>query len=200
MTFIPTPDCARVVIQYHESEMTFSNVLHFTKPNFTAANMTALANAIDNAVGAGWKTHLAANVTYDMTSVYDIRTIDGQVVSDSGNSGAGSQVGNAAALNCAIVVTLRTNARGRTGRGRVYCGGQLDNSLVANAWTVQARDNAAEYIEDIRTAASAIGWLHVIRSIQANKVTLNPAVTREVVAFDVRTGMTGTQRRRLDRG
>lgn len=199
MAFIPTPHCARVVFGFHRSTAFWSNVLHFTKTDFTEADMTQLANALDLGAGNTIKTHLANNVTYDGVTVYDIRTIDGPMVFDGTSTGLGSQVGVCASLNDAVVVTLRTNARGRTGRGRVYVAGQLDNAIENDSWNQTAADNAMEWITDMRSRAQTIGWTHVIRSIQANHVPLNPAVTRIVVGFDVRSLITGTQRRRIDR-
>lgn len=199
MAFIPTPNAVRVVIEYLLGTQTFSNVLHFTKSNYTEADMVLLANTLDDAVNSSFKQHLSSSASYTRVLVYDIRTIDGPVVVNADHSGAGAQVGTPAPLNCAVVVTLRTNARGRTGRGRVYVAAQLDDSLTSNSWSTTAQDNAVDYITALRTNASALGWIHVIRSIQANGVTLNPAVTREVTAFDVRSGLTGTQRRRVDR-
>lgn len=199
MAFIPTPNTVRVVFNFNRSTIAWSNVLHFYKLNFNEADMVALANTLDNACGTTIKTHLANNCTYANTTVYDVRTIDGPLVVDSGNSGLGSQVGVAASLNCNVVVTLRTNARGRTGRGRVYVAGFLDNALENDAWNQNAADAATDWISALRANAGALGWLHVIRSIQADGVTLNPAVTREVTGFDVRSLVTGTQRRRVDR-
>jgi hypothetical protein len=74
-----------------------------------------------------------------------------------------------------------------------------DDELSVSTWSVNAGTVATNYMTNIRTAASAAGWTHVIRSTQVDGVALNPAVTRQVTGFDVRSRITGSQRRRVDR-
>jgi len=199
MAFIPTPNAVRVVIDWISSGVTFSNVLHFTKADFTVSDMQDLADALDAAIATGFRVDQSTGTLYNGVKVYDIRTIDGPIAVQTGGSGAGTQTGGTAPLNCAIVVTLRTNARGRTGRGRVFVTGGSDDALTGNQWSVAYNTAVQGFITDLRTAAGANGWTHVIRSIQANGITLNPAVTRDVVSFDIRSNITGSQRRRIDR-
>jgi len=187
------------VINFLQAESTFSNVLHFTKNSYTTSDMVALANAVDQAVETYHLPNITTNILYVNTTVYDIRTADGPLVVNSDGSGAGAATGGNAPLNCAVVMTLRTNTRGRTGRGRVFITGFSDNELTGFTWSAAAGNAATNYITYIREAASALGWTHVIRSTQVDHVPQNPALTREVVAFDIRSLVIGTQRRRIDR-
>jgi hypothetical protein len=174
--------------------------MHFTKPDFTELEMQALANALDNATGDVFRLHLNTAVTYEQVQCYDIRTLNGPVVTSNASTGDGTQVGGGSPINEAIVVTLRTNSRGRSGRGRVYLAGFNDDALTNNAWSEATRTAAMDYITDIRSRISTIGWTHVIRSVQQDGVPLTTAVTRVVTGFDVRSLVVGTQRRRLERG
>lgn len=199
MAFVPTPNCARVVINFIQGTSTYSNVLHFTKDAFTGGDMNILANAVDQAVADAHLPNITANSVYVGVRVYDIRTSTGAVVFNNDNTGGGAAAGDPAPLNSAVVITLRTNTRGRTGRGRMYVAGFADAELSGFTWSTNAQQAANNYLTEIRDSAALLGWIHVIRSTQTDGVLLNPAVTREVVSFDIRSGITGTQRRRLDR-
>lgn len=200
MAFIPTPNTARAVVLFSFGALNFSNVFHFTKADYTELEMSQLAVAVDNAAGDVFRTHLVASISYISTTCYDIRSLNGPVVVNSASAGVGGQTGSAAPINEAIVVTLRTNSRGRSGRGRVYLAGFNDDALTNNAWSEATRTAAQDFITALRTNAQAVGWTHVIRSIQQDGVHLTTGVTRIVTAFDVRSLVVGTQRRRLDRG
>lgn len=199
MAFIPTPNTARCVINFVQGTSTYSNVLHFTKTNFTGGDMNTLANVVDQAVVAAHLPNITTNSLYVGTRVYDIRTLSGAVVFNNDGAGGGAAAGDPAPLNSAVVITLRTATRGRTGRGRMFVAGFADAELNGFTWSANAATAAINYLSEVRDAAALVGWIHVIRSTQVDHVIQNPALTREVTGFEVRNNITGTQRRRLDR-
>lgn len=199
MAFVPTPNCVRIVISFAFGEQDFSNVFHATKSNFVEADMAALAEDIDAAVDASHMPNISNTISYVKTTVYDIRTADGPLVVDATNSGLGAAADTTVPINNALVITLRTNTRGRTGRGRVYVTGFGDAELTNNSFSVNAQDAAVDYIMAVRAAMTGNGWTHVIRSTQVDGTPLNPAITRPVIAFDCRSRVVGSQRRRIDR-
>lgn len=199
MAFVPTPNTARAVIEFIQGTAKFSNVLHFTKTNFTGGDMNILAGALDDAINDVHLPNITTNVVYQGVRVYDIRTLAGAVVFNSDHAGGGAASGDPAPLNSAVVITLRTNTRGRTGRGRMYVAGFADAELSGFTWSSNALTAATNYLSGMRDNAALLGWIHVIRSTQVDHVLQNPALTREVTGFEVRSPITGTQRRRLDR-
>lgn len=199
MAFVPTPNCARAVINFIQGTSTYSNVLHFTKDSFTGGDMNILANTLDDAINDVHLPNITTNSLYVGVRVYDIRTSTGAVVFNDDHAGGGAASGDPAPLNSAVVITLRTNTRGRTGRGRMFVAGYADAELSGFTWSSNAMQAANNYLSAMRDNAALLGWIHVIRSTQTDGVLLNPAVTREVVGFDIRSPITGTQRRRLDR-
>lgn len=199
MTFIPTPHCARAVVGFSiNSTYDFGNVLHFTKTNFVEADMLALAAAIDGEMNH-LLPQLSSSCTYLDTTVYDIRTVGGGLVVDNSSTANGSIVDQPMAPQVAMVLTLRTATRGRSGRGRVYIGGWPENNFESLAFSAAAIAAAGAWAAALEAAINAAGWVWVIRSIQQDGVALNPAATRPVTSYEVRNNKAATQRRRQDR-
>lgn len=117
------PDGVRIVINWHLGTQTYSYVLYATMPGFVTVDMAALAAAVAAVHNATVKGYFSQNVTYDNVTVYDARTVDGEIVVSTVNTGAGTQAQEAMPINTAVCVTLRTGSRGRSARGRKYITG-----------------------------------------------------------------------------
>ena len=199
MAFIPSPHAARAVIKFAAFTQEFSNVLHFTKTEYTDTDMAALADALDAAVVSALKSSLATAVAYSGVDVYDIRTVGGNVVYNTDGIGTGSDTAEPLPVNLAIVVTLRTQTRGRSGRGRVYVGGFSEDKFDGEVWSAGAETAAEAYIQACKTNAETAGWGFALRSIQQDQVKFDTAVMRPITSFGVRNRLPATQRRRIDR-
>jgi hypothetical protein len=199
MTFIPTPNAARVVIQYHRGTEEFSNVLHFAKTDFTSGDLDNLASAIDLWVGDTFMINITQDVTYDATTAYDIRTSTGEVRVLNDSATNGSAMGDVLPLNVALCITLYTASRGRSGRGRVYLAGLDEGHITDGYFTASATQLGLDYVNGIMGVALGVGWTLVIRSVQQDGVPLTTAVTRPVTTVAVRDNKVATQRRRVDR-
>lgn len=199
MTFVPTPNCARVVVGFSQGSWEFSNIFHFTKSSFVDADMEALAAAIDEWVDQYWLSCIGDGITYLSTDVYDIRTSTGSIITDNTHTGPGTRSGEELPASLSVVVTLRSAARGRTGRGRKYVAGWIESDLESGLWIQQAQTNAVAYCTGIAGAGAGEGWAHVLRSTQVDGVAQNPALTRLVTDYESRSSVPGTQRRRMDR-
>lgn len=199
MTFIPTPHTARAVVRFTKGSEAYSNVFHCEKPSFTKTDMENLAAAIDAIVGGSYDSIFNNHVSYMATDVYDIRTSTGEVVSENTTGAPGTVAGEGLPTNLAVVVTLRTATRGRTGRGRVFVAGFSESNLVEGVFDANCMANAKSYVDNVIAEALAVGWVVGVRSIQTDGVTNNPALMRPVTDTEVRSGIPGTQRRRLDR-
>lgn len=199
MAFIPTPNAARVVINWAKGAETFSYVFYATKPGFDINDQQALADGVDSVHNAVIKGYFSANVSYVNTTVYDARTIDGEIVVDSTSAGPCTGGTEALSLNNAVCVTLRTASRGRSARGRKYITGWGENVMTLGEYTLATQNNAVAYVNAIKIAMNVANWTMVIRSIQENNQPKNPAVVRAVIALQCRNGKVATQRRRVDR-
>lgn len=199
MTFIPTPHTARVVVRFTKGSEGYSNVFHFEKPSFTLTDMENLAAAVDAIVGGSYMSIWNNHISYVATDVYDIRTSTGQIVTESTTGAPGTVAGEGLPTNLAVVVTLRTATRGRTGRGRVYVAGFSESNLDEGVFNSGTLPQAKSYVDNVIAEGLAVGWVCGVRSIQTDGVINNPALMRPVTDTEVRSGIPGTQRRRLDR-
>lgn len=199
MTFIPTPNGARVVINWAKGSEQFGYVWYATRAGFDSSNLAALANAVDAVHTATVKGYFSANVSYVNTTAYDARTVDGEIVVDNSSAGAGTVGTEAMPLNTAVCVTIYTDARGRSARGRKYISGFAENAVTQGEFTQTAITNAAAYCNAIIQAMLGVGWSPVIRSTQENKQVVDPANTRAIASILVRNAKVATQRRRVDR-
>lgn len=199
MAFIPTEHCARVVVTYAKGTEEWSNVYHATKTDFVRADMEALAAAVDAIFTSTVLDTFSSDVRYQVTTVYDIRTLTGEIVFDNSHTGPGTASFDVVPINTAVVVTLRTATRGRTGRGRSYIAGYSEGGIEDGEWNATTLAQALNLVLDIKAAIESAGWTMVIRSIQTDGIENNPAVTRPVTQVAVRGGKVGTQRRRVDR-
>lgn len=199
MAFIPTPDSARLVVQWARGSETWSYVLYATLPGFNFADLQGLATAVDAWHTVAHLTLFSTGATYMGTSAYDARTSDGEIALSNANTRPGGNASEIAPINTAICVTLRSNGRGRSARGRKYITGWGEGGLVNGEYSQLYRDSALAYVTGLHTSILGEGWVHVIRSIQQDKVKLTIANTRAVVDMEVRNGKVATQRRRVDR-
>lgn len=199
MTFIPTPDCARVVIHFAHGSETWSNVLHYTKGDFNDAELEALADLIDANEASNFKGIMSVDNSYVGVTAYDIRASDGSAFFNNDGAGAGTQSGDALPISTSMVVTLRTSARGRSGRGRLYIAGFEEAVWDGAAFTGAMVTSVVAIVNELRTQMAGQGWTQVIRSTQQDGVKLTTAVTRPVVSAECRSALPGQQRRRIDR-
>lgn len=199
MAFIPTANCARVIIGFATGSEAFSNTFHATKAGFTSVDMSNLATALDTWMNTNWKPSWPSSMTYTGITVYDIRTSTGERVFVNTGAGAGAVAGSMLPNNVAGVVTLRTAERGRSARGRVYVAGLREEDIDAGALNAGAETRCESYVGSVRATILAQGWSMVIRSIQQDGQVLDEANTRVVTAYEMRSPKPGTQRRRIDR-
>jgi hypothetical protein len=136
---------------------------------------------------------------YKECRVVDMRTVDGTQVLVNTSSVAGGESGDVLPVSAALVLTLRTEKRGRSYRGRLYLAGfgedhwegaNYDGALTGALLT----DFAA-----FETAVNAAGWTWVVASYYNNGSARSAAIGTTVSNYVFRSAQAGTQRRRLDR-
>jgi hypothetical protein len=200
MAFIPIPDGALAVIEYGTDVLQWTNTLTFTKPGFDGSDLGAMAQEVRDWAELNILSELASQYKVRQVTAYDMRTVTGPKFVLAGTTATGQRVGDTAALNVALVVTFYTNTRGRSGRGRNYVTGFIEDDVTnvsVNATPVgDGIENAYGVLDNL---LSAIGWTWVIAQRFENGAPLATAVTREVLEATVRSTIFGTQRRRVER-
>lgn len=199
MTQQPVADCARVVIKWSMAGQDFSNVLHYVKSGYNSTEQAALAAAVAGAANSFTTGSLSQDVHYDGTDAYDIRSGTGPITPNTAGQANGGVAEDAIPINTAIVTTLYSAARGRSGRGRIYHAGYGEGSIVDGIYVAGAKTSAEAFVTNLKDNASAIGWTMVIVSRFQNHVELPNPITYPVLTFQVRSLLPGTQRRRVDR-
>lgn len=173
----------------------------YTKLNYDTADMTNLGQAILGAFETHLMPDLGATVELVSCVVYDQRTVGAPKVTVTPIAPVFGGVATALApLNAACVVTLRTNSRGRSARGRNYITGFAETYVGDTSFISTAYQAVETTYANLRVDTLAQGWQQVIASFQQDGVPLDPGVAREVTSSEVRKAAAGSQRRRIRRG
>jgi len=200
MAFVAVPNVCKCVVVFGFQGETYSNTIWAMKEDFSTADQEALAAAVGGGWGAGLKPQMSSQAAYIRTVCYDMRAADGPIVTDATGAGNGTkETGEALPISAAMVVTLHTAARGRSGRGRLFVAGfsegqwngyQFDSTTVAAVVSLTAA---------LESAINTAGFNWCLVSHQINGVARVPPAAIEIVTTEVRSPIAGTQRRRMRR-
>jgi len=168
-----------------------------------APTTTDLA-AITSAAHTWWTSVLKADLT-TATTLRQIRATDLtsqgapqdiETINETGTS-TSAEIG----LNSALVVSERTEKRGRSYRGRVYLSGLNVDALVSAVDVAGGTASAyAAAFAGLQGSLDTLGFDTVVASKQHNGVETNPAEVNEVVAWIVDTHVDSQRRRLAGRG
>jgi len=165
MAFQPAPDIASTTLQgVVDNQLTILDLNWFASGGVTATNLGTLANGVST-----WFTNSLAPLLSEQWSAVNVHAVDNTAVTgpvaDSSSLQVGGVTGEAAPNNVAAVVSLRTDQRGRSGRGRNFVPG-LPNSLI----TLNTLDSAfvtnllAAYQMLVGAGSFLAGWQLVVLS------------------------------------
>lgn len=198
--FIPCPDSALVVASFMFGTMSYSNTFWFVRPDFTMTDLTSLAEQHDYWFGRVQKGLIHSGHGYQGCTAYDMRDDEAQSVYVNTHAGAGGQVtAEALPIQTALVATLRTQVRGRTGRGRLYLTGYVEAQLSGGQFTSTHVNNVKSMLNNMKANLASVGWVWVVMSRHYNGEPREEGVARPVWSVVVRSALPGTQRRRMDR-
>lgn len=206
MTFVPFSDGIEATFGFRIGGQTVKNVLNFigsSLPDVT--NMAALGKVLIDAFLASdwWNSALSNKVSFEevkLTSLVSssaptVTVVDGTSVSLP-QTAPGSVV--ASTGNVALVVTQRTDNRGRSFRGRTYLAGlrqgafnspvEVDSAYVAFALSL---------MNDLAIAALTQGALLAVFSRQSGGVIRTTGLATPVGSFACNPA-SDSQRRRLE--
>lgn len=199
MAFKAIPDTAKVVIVFEAFGKEWTNTFHYRQPDFVLLDMQNLAFTVDSVVGDVIIQLMSQDTEYVRTVVYDMREENGPIVTNNTSAGPGTQAGAMMPISDAMVFTLRTGARGKSARGRLYMAGFGEDKYDSPEWDHTVMNAVKAIIDNLHSAALVLGWDWVVASRWSNKVERAIPVLFTVLASEVRSYIEGKQGRRTKR-
>lgn len=201
MAFIPYPDGVQAVIQVGGTGYGWTNTLWFELLDGQSHDLQELADYLHDWYGSGVMPELADDHQLQQVKVYDMASSYGQIAYDTKSPVTGGQTGDPSPLSVALVVTLYTNVRGRTGRGRNYVAGFIDTDVgqgsVGDALRVT---NITTAYTNLMTAIQTnTNYYWVVASRQLDGVPRSQIIGNQITSVVVRNAILGHQRRRIAR-
>lgn len=200
MAFQPVPNTCSFVVEYGSTARQWTNTFYGYHTSWNETLQLQVADAIMLDLANELMPLIAQDWSIRKVTSYDLRTETGPVVVSTETPTAGSQLDDPLAINCAMVMTMRTGNRGRSGRGRHYIAGftEVQGGSTAFGSQVLADDVEDAYVH----LHNLLDGINVdLRIVQrwANKVELEEGNTISITQFEVRNLKYGSQRRRLGR-
>lgn len=199
MAFVSLADGARMVIVYGDTSFEHTNNLYLQKAGWGEADPPILANDVHAAWVALVNRPLASAYKLKAIRIYDMRGENEPIYNYTFNTTAGTQTGEVTDKSSAVVVTLRSAFRGRSGRGRLYIGGLSEGNMQSGLWTAGIVTQAHNWVNNILAACLSAGWIPVIMSRMRDGVPRNPAEAHVITSIEVRNNIPGSQDRRNHR-
>lgn len=200
VAFQPVPNTCSFVVEYGNAAKQWTNTFYCTYASWNEVQQLFIAEAIMTNLGTDLMPLLANAYYLRKVTSYDLRTEGGPVVVSTLPQVQGGQADPSMAINAAMVLTLRTTLRGKSGRGRHYVAGFTEAQGGGAAFASQALADSVEaaYVS-LHNALDALGVDMVIVQRWSNKVKLATALTHPITQFEVRNLEYGSQRRRIGR-
>lgn len=201
MTFVPFPDGALGVIEYGSEDVNWTNTLWFHDLVGGIADYQGLASYLHGWANQHIMPHLSSSYEARAVTVYNMTTSNSPSYTSIIAPVAGSRVGGNAPLSIALVTTFRTGNRGRSGRGRNYVTGFIEDDTggeqVNNPVIVDGIENAYEVLR--LNVQQDVGWYWVVASKYSGGVPRAEVAAQDVTVAEVRSAIFGSQRRRVPR-
>jgi len=164
--------------------------------------MEALGDAIISANNTDFMPYVSNELSFQEVNVLDLDSATGPSVTRNGGlPNIGDVVEPSVPNNAAMVITRRTDLRGRSYRGRVYLPGMTRGSLADSViWGTTRMGQMAAAYNAIWAAGTVLGWTHTVVSYQEDGVARAEGVATEVTAITVRQNVDDMSRRLAGRG
>jgi hypothetical protein len=199
MAFQEFPDGVAAVIEYGGVTVTWSNTLWFKLLALQNHDLQELADYLFDWAEAEICPMMYSGWNLEKVTCYDMSSEGGTVRTSSQVAVPGEVEGDPASIASSLVVTLYSDRRGRSGRGRNYLAGFVEAdvgaSVISNgARLIEADAAYTTLIDDIQLNTS---YYWVIASRQHLGAPRAEIVGYDVQNIDVRNATLGTQRRRI---
>lgn len=176
-------DTVKCAVEFSCEGQAIVNTLWFHKlGGFTATDAEGLGTELETWAVGEILPQMASTIIFERVTIYDMRSLDSWVVvSDTQQGEPGTDVGSVLPLNAAMTVTLETDRRGRSYRGRNYVSGFVEAAASGTLWEagyLTAIDLA--YTELLSSTFTALGWHLSVASGTQGGVVLVAGVTTHV--------------------
>lgn len=180
MAFQKVPETADVSVIHTCNGVTVQNSVAARKVGgYNTADLSSLANIVDQYYAANVLPYLSAALIYVKTEVRGLDDINDQVVENVDGSGFGGIASNPLPNNVSYVIKRLSGLTGRSARGRLYIPGipenarQTDENYITSAFNISMVGGW----DSIRSAIGAVGWVPVIVSRYSEGVKRAEGVT-----------------------
>jgi len=175
------------------------NTLYFFKDTgVTVESMQLLCAALVTAFGSVMPAALPSAMLLRELYATDLTTQDAPAFTyDTGLPIAGTNGSPPLPNNTALCVSFRTDARGRSARGRNYLMGLTEAVVVGNTVTNGFYDAWLEFYEEMQTGAEAHDYVWGVFSRRFNNAPRTVGLFRAITAVTVVDDTVDSQRRRL---
>ena len=167
MAFQRVPDTVAITLVFEQNDENVVNTVHAERlGGYDLGQVQALANTIDNAVGAHIRPEMVQDVNYLRTEVRGLNSINDFFDVDGTNGGQGALLGPGLPNNVTLSIKRASGQTGRSARGRVYFVGLAASELETNENIIDAVAVVNKVLawDEIRGAIVLGGWLPVIVS------------------------------------
>jgi len=199
MAFSVLEHGAKFVFVFSTGSTLWTTGLHATQIDFNEDSVNTVVAALRAAVAALTVKPWTSNDALQEIVVYDEREETAPVYRPAIVAVSGTNTGERTDKASAVVVTLRTSRRGRSGRGRMYIGGQSEGQMSSGSWSSTHITNIETFVTALMDTFNANGWVPVIKSTRQNHVDLNPAISYAISSWECRNNIPGSQDRRNHR-
>lgn len=200
MAFQPVPNVCSFVVEYGTTAIQWTNTFYCYYTSWNETLQLQVANAIHDHLSTELMPLLAQDWYLLKVTSYDLSEEFGPVVVSTESAVAGTLTDPPLAINCAMVMTMRTGNRGRSGRGRHYIAGWTEAQGGSVGFVNQS---LADDVEDVYTGLhNLLDGLGIdVRIVQrwSEGVKLTNGNPISVTQYEVRNLRYGSQRRRLAR-
>lgn len=180
------PQMVKASVQYLSIDSQWYNTLWFFHPSgWVESDALALGDAISDWAAAEIMPYLFNGVELGEVVVYDMQVLDSWVVTSTSSAGTDGGIGGSfASLASCMTVTFKTNRRGRSYRGRNYISGFSETQVGAQFFEATAIAGIELAYENLPTAITGTGGLHVVASAQNGGVERPFGVHQTVTEYD----------------
>jgi len=198
LPYIPFPDCIDVVLKFTQQSIPWFVTMGFKSA--VPVNSTILANlyaALDGWMTSDGAALVSSNCSIDGVKLTDLTTVSGVVYNNVFTAGAGTRAGNVLPAQASMCVSLATNLRGRSYRGRNYWSGRVfGDQQTVTTWTSAAVTAFHTAYINLAAQTAAVGFTLSVLSRQNGGVRRTVGVDTAVTNISAKTQM-ATQRKRL---
>lgn len=199
MAYIPVPETLQANVRFTLDGQQVENVFDFS---YAGSDFATAASSIAGRLNLTWwaalRDFLSDQLVHTETYMVDLDSSSGPVATFGAfTNPAGDAPVNPAPNSVALCITLRTEKRGRSFRGRKYQMGIGANAITKSEVSSGVGDGILDAYEALRVACATDTTPMVVASRYANKAPRLTGIATEVDLCVLRDYVVDSQRRRL---